>query len=279
MAFIQNNKFREISEQAKGGNEKALKIIQGMRSNYSQEDIDTLVNDYYSINVPNEVKEEIVEEQLSQEMIPEETLVEETLNDSVTNNVMDLSEILDGEMGDLLDENEIEDLTFNKFLENKSKDGVRSRKNSEYFKAYDAEGRQNYMNGKIDSYKKKFNGQLKNIDRHYRDVNSALDKYINTSSMELDDDIELDMNKANDAYRAATSNQDFMNSFGRGWDEDDNQQIQGILKALMQTYGKKNVLAVLNTLRSDNENYKNFRTNQIDSEIGRYSKSIENLLK
>lgn len=279
MAFIQNNKFREISEQAKGGNEKALKIIQGMRKNYSQEDIDTLVNDYYSINVPNEVKEEIVEEQLPQEMIPEETLVEETLNDSVTNNVMDLSEILDGEMGDLLDENEIEDLTFNKFLENKNKDGVRSRKNSEYFKAYDAEGRQNYMNGKIDSYKKKFNGQLKNIDRHYKDVNSALDKYINTSSMELDDDIELDMDKANDAYRAATSNQDFMNSFGRGWDEDDNQQIQSILKALMQTYGKKNVLAVLNTLRSDNENYKNFRTNQIDSEIGRYSKSIENLLK
>lgn len=279
MAFIQNNKFREISEQAKGGNEKALKIIQGMRSNYSQEDIDTLVNDYYSINVPNEVKEEIVEEQLPQEMVPEETLVEETLNDSVTNNVMDLSEILDGEMDDLLDENEIEDLTFNKFLENKNKDGVRSRKNSEYFKAYDAEGRQNYMNGKIDSYKKKFNGQLKNIDRHYKDVNSALDKYINTSSMELDDDIELDMDKANDAYRAATSNQDFMNSFGRGWDEDDNQQIQSILKALMQTYGKKNVLAVLNTLRSDNENYKNFRTNQIDSEIGRYSKSIENLLK
>ena len=279
MAFIQNNKFREITEQAKGGNEKALKIIQGMRSNYSQEDIDTLVNDYYSVNVDNEVKQEIAQEQLAPEMIPEETQVEETLQDSISNNVMDLSEILDGEMGDLLDENEIEDLSFSKFLENKTRDGNRSRKNSEYFRAYDPEGRANYMTSKINSYKGKFNGQLKNIERHYKDVNSALDKYINNSNMELDDDIELDMNKANDAYRAATSNEDFMNSFGRSWDEDDTQQIQGILKALMQTYGKKNVLAVLNTLRSDNENYKNFRTNQIDTEIGRYSKSLENLLK
>lgn len=279
MAFIQNNKFREITEAAKGGNEKAMKIIQGMRSNYNQNDIDTLVNDYYSINVENSVKEEISDDILPPEQQFEETQIEETMEQNPVETPVDYTSIFDDEMKDLIDENEIEDTTFNKFIENKGRDGIRSRKNAEYFSAYDAGERQKYMGGKIDAYKKKFNGQLKNIDRHYRDVNLALDKYINTSSMELDDEIELDMNKASDAYRAATSNQDFMNSFGRGWDEDDNQQIQGILKALMQTYGKKNVLAVLNTLRTDNENYRNFRTNQIDSEIGRYSKSLENLLK
>ena len=36
MAFIQNSKFREISEAAKNGNEKALMIIQALRKKSSQ---------------------------------------------------------------------------------------------------------------------------------------------------------------------------------------------------------------------------------------------------
>jgi hypothetical protein len=51
------------------------------------------------------------------------------------------------------------------------------------------------------------------------------------------------------------------------------------LKGLIANYGKQNVMAALNTLNSDNNNYRDFLNNQIDTEISRYSKSLEGLLK
>ena len=275
MAFIQNNKFREIIEASKNGNEKAMKIIQALRNQTPQSDIDNLVSDYYSLNTTNEQKEEIAE----QEILPNEIVPEQVEEVPPQGEVIDLTDTLNVEMEDLLDENEIDDINFNDFLKNKNRDGVRSRKNSEYFKAYDLVGRQNYMTTKINDYKKKFNGRLKNIERNFRDVDNSINKYIDNTNLELDDDKNLDMEQVGLAYNAILGNENFMNSFGRSWDEEDTQEIYSILKALIQTYGKQNVLAVLNTLKSDNENYKNFRTNQIDTEVSRYSKSIENLLK
>lgn len=275
MAFIQNNKFREIIEASKNGNEKAMKIIQALRNQTPQSDIDNLVSDYYSLNTTNEQKEEIAE----QEILPNEIVPEQIEEVPPQGEVIDLTDTLNVEMEDLLDENEIDDINFNDFLKNKNRDGVRSRKNSEYFKAYDLTGRQNYMTTKINDYKKKFNGRLKNIERNFRDVDNSINKYIDNTNLELDDDKNLDMEQVGLAYNTILGNENFMNSFGRSWDEEDTQEIYDILRALIQTYGKKNVLAVLNTLKSDNENYKNFRTNQIDTEVSRYSKSIENLLK
>ena len=273
MGFIQNNKFKEITAASKNGNEKAMKIIQALRNNSNQSDIDALINDYYSFETPNEEKVEILEEVLP------ENLVQEQIEVPNLENVEDLTQTLDSEFMDLLDENEIEETTFNNFLENKHRDGIRARKNSDYFKAYSSDDRKNYMVSKIDQYKKKFNGRLKNIERNYKDIDNSINKYIDNTNLELDDEIELDMDKVNSAYSSAINNENFMNSFGRSWDEDDNQEIYGILNALVKTYGKRNVLAVLNTLKNDNNNYRDYRNNQIDTEIGRYSKSIENLLK
>lgn len=275
MAFIQNNKFREIRESAKAGNEKAMKIIQGLRNGVSQDDINNLVSDYYSLETPNEVKEEIATEQI----LPEEIVPEPQIEQPQPNEVVDWSSFLDEEMNDLLDENEIDNLSFNDFLKNKNRDMLRSRKNADYFKAYDFDGRQNYMNSKIDTYKNKFNNQFKNIDRNYRDMDKSINKYIENTNLELDDGKELDMPTVDTAYNVMTTNEDLMSGFGRSWDDADNQEVFAILREYIQTYGKNNVLAVLNTLKSDNANYRDFRTNQIDSEIGRYSKSIENLLK
>ena len=95
----------------------------------------------------------------------------------------------------------------------------------------------------------------------------------------LDDDQSLDLSKADNAYRDLTENSSVMSSFGRHWDENDNNVVMEQLTQLIQQYGKQNVLAALNTLTSDTESYKNYLNNQIDSEITRYSKSIENLLK
>jgi N-methylhydantoinase B/oxoprolinase/acetone carboxylase alpha subunit len=70
-----------------------------------------------------------------------------------------------------------------------------------------------------------------------------------------------------------------MKSFGRHWDETDNQEMESTLQRLVLQYGKKNVMAVLNTLRGDADNYSKHKVNQIDTEINRYSKSLDNLLK
>ena len=95
----------------------------------------------------------------------------------------------------------------------------------------------------------------------------------------LDDDIELDMGIASNAYDSITNDHDMMLGLGRGHDSEDFEDVVNTLDMLVKQYGKKNVMAALNTLRSDNNNYKDFRNNQIDSEIKRYSGSLEKLLK
>ena len=57
------------------------------------------------------------------------------------------------------------------------------------------------------------------------------------------------------------------------------QETKETLQELVIKYGKKNIMAVLNTLKSDVDNFKSFKNNQIDDEVNRYTKSIEKLLK
>lgn len=301
MAYINNGKFKEILSASKDGNEKALMVLQAIRKFEPQETVDQLMNEYYNLSsnqllddtqqniqetvenpVESELKDEIQELATTEEVVEDDSVempivdgnTEETLE-----NPIDLTEILDGELDGLLDENEIEDVDFGTYLKNKSRDGLRARKNSDYFKAYDLEGRTNYLNNKIGAYKEKFNGNLRNIERKYNDVSQSLNNYTQNVKNMLDDDQSLDLTKADSAYKDLTENESVMSSFGRHWDEDDNNVVMEHLNNLIVQYGKQNVLAALNTLTSDNDGYRDYLNNQVDTEIGRYSKSIENLLK
>ena len=275
MPFINNKKFCEIRESAKSGNEKAKMILQAISKNSPQNDLDNLINDYY--NVPPVISLEEPENSVLNEEIFED---DKDIIDGENNvEIEDLTEILNTEMDGLLDENDVEDITFGDFLKNKHRDGIRAKKNGDYFKAYDLNGRQKYMDDRINNYKDKFIGRKRDVERQFDDLEKSIDKYSKDVNYMLDDDMELDMNVANQAYDEFTNDENTMKSFGRHWDDSDSSQIVDILKELVVKYGKKNVMAVLNTLKSDNNNYKNYKKQQIDNEIGRYTKSIENLLK
>ena len=290
MAFINNKKMKEIMIAAQNGNEKALMILQAMRKGNSQQDVDGLVNDYYNIinDVPpmEMIEETKIQPETETNSIPNETDTEdidqpemEVDVEPVLPDVTDLSDLLSAEMEGLLDENEIEDLTFNKFLDNKRRDSLRMRKNSDYFKAFDLDGRNTYVENKVAEYGKKFDGNRRNIEREYNDLNNSLDGHINSVNLLLDDDIDLDMNAASSAYDDLTSNQGAMAQINRYWDENDNLELRETLQGLVVKYGKKNIMAVLNNLKNDINNYKNYKNNQIDEEVNRYTKSIEKLLK
>lgn len=278
MAFLQNQKYKEIYEAAKGGNEKAKMILQALRKNQPQADLDRLTDDYYNIQTNTQVEPEnaILEENQPENVIPDEGSTIETTADVAE---FDLTKILDDEMDGLLDELEIDDLSFDEFLKNKSRDNLRARKGSDYFKAYDSMGRNEYMNNKINSYKSNFDGRLKDIERRHSDVLQSMNSYSQSVNDMLDDGVEMDMDKVSSAYNDFTTDAEAMGSFGRHWDENDNALIVAKLQGLVAQYGKQNVAAALNTISSDNDNYRDFLNNQIDSEVSRYTKSIENILK
>lgn len=284
MPFIDNKKFQEIRGSAKDGNETAMQIMQAMRNGVAQCDIDTLVNNYYGVSDTAQEVHEQVDEYLDplyeKETVTPLEQVEETETVPTDNiETVDISAILDTEMDGLIDENDIQDTSFSDFIKDKSKAGLRMKKGADYFKAYDLDGRTNYMNKKIDSYKEKFGGRMKDIERRFNDTDKALGMYANTANLLLDDGVDIDMDKTNSAYSDFTGNERAMGSFGRYWDEGDMQEISDALKELASVYGKKNVIAAINVLKSDNSNYRDHLNNQVDEEISRYSKSIEKLLK
>lgn len=282
MPFINNRQYKEINEAAKGGNEKAQMILQAILKGNSQDDLNNLVNDYYNVlsDVPpiDQIDTTQEDSPVEDEAVEDIQMISDTTQD-IQPQAVDLTELLDGEMEGLLDENVLDEFSFMDFLNNKKKDGLRARKNNDYFKAFDLEGRTNYLENKKNAYNGKFDGSRRDIERHYNDTNTALDNYSNDVNLMLDDEMDLDMNTANQAYDELTGNEGAMKSFGRHWDQMDNENMKSILQELVIKYGKKNVMAVLNTLRGDNDNYSKFKNNQIDTEINRYGKSLENLLK
>lgn len=278
MAFLNNTKYKEIREAAKNGNEKALKILQAIRKNALQSDLDGLVDDYYKIDsapieTPPQVEEEVIEEQPP---VVEETIVEEEAP-APAPEIDD--EALAKDFDGLIDDDEIDDISFADFLSNKKKDGIRSRKNADYFKAYSPEIRQAYMDNSINSYKSKFDNKLKDIDRNYRDMDNAITGYAKDIDLMLDDNVELNMDEAGKAYNDLVEDEGTMHGFSRSWDEADRLSVEEALKGLITKYGKKNVIAALNTLRNDNNGYRDYLNNRIDTSISGYSKKLENLLK
>lgn len=286
MAYLKNNQYKEIYNAYKGGNIKAAEILQALRNGTSQEELDSMVGSYYDVGgiqpvveVPEITPAAEPEENLNTEPVIEAGTVENNVQDFSGSSIADLSSALDKDFEDILDENEISDTSFADFLSNKRRDGIKAKKNREYFGAYSPLDREKFMTSKIDAYKGKFNNRLKDIDRRYRDMDSAISMYMQNINESLDDDIELDMGTANKVYEDLTTSEDIMHGFGRSWDQEDLSIVIDSLRELVNKYGKKNVMAALNVIKTDNNNYKDYLNNQVDSEIGRYSKSIENLLK
>ena len=306
MAFINNKKYAEIRTAAKDGNEKALLILQAMRKMASQPDVDRLVEDYYKI--PEEtpaqqplpqatetteynIADSLPTEEVSPDSEPKDGVLtdddlavadivsEEDLDDGGDVETVNLGEEdIEKDMDGLIDEDDIDDLTFVDFLSDKKKNMKRARKNAEYFKIYDDDSRKKYALNAMDKYRSKFSTLESDVDKRNKDVTKALGLYTQNVIDSLDDDVELDADAVDRAYMDLTDDSGAMRSFGRYWDDDDKAVVFGALKALIEKYGKKNVLAMMNTLKSDNENYKSYMHNKIDTEIGKYSKNLHMLL-
>ena len=284
MAFINNKKFAEIRNAAKNGDEKALKVLQAMRKMQPQADIDRLVEDYYAIPAP--AVEETPETPAATDDLSlddasvADLVISSDIADSdgdvttITYNLDDITKDMDG----LIDEDEVEDMSFSDFLADKKRNMMRARKNADYFKMYDNDSRSKYAADAVAKYKAKFGDLERDIDRRNKDTMTALGMYEQSVGDELDDEVELSADNADKAYSDLIDNSGAMHSFGRYWDEEDKANVITELKALIGKYGKKNVLAAINTLKSDNENYKSYMHNKIDTEVGKYSKNLENLL-
>ena len=144
MPYLNNTKFKEIRTAAGDGNEKAKMVLQALRQG-KQEDVDRLVEDYYSIPQQNMNEVQIQTELQVNPMENPPESVEEPIHavmEEITENlgsepvIEDWTDVLDKETDGLFDENEIAQITFSDFLGNKRRDGIRAKKNSEYFKAF-----------------------------------------------------------------------------------------------------------------------------------------------
>lgn len=291
MAFINNAKLQEIRTASRGGNEKAAMVLQALRKGSSQDDLDRLVADYYGINatdaVENNANVELNNPEVERPVIENIDSVDGNMDEPIhdkpfQNNLEedeDFDKRLDNDLKDVLVENKIDDVDFNKFLKDKSNNSLKSQRTSDYFKAYDPEKREGYLANKIQKYSDGFNGKRRNAERRFNDMSKSLELYGQNVNDMLDDSIELDLSQMNNAYNDFVGNEDTMSSFGRYWDEQDNENVKNVLYSLVQQYGKKNIQAMLNTLTSDATNYKDFLDNQVETEVGRYTKDIEKLLK
>lgn len=301
--FINYRKFRELQEAARNGNEKAKIIIDKYMGDspdmdsidrlldeyYGNAGIDTLTNTTQSVDEVNEAISERMEEpneEIDVEGI-EELGVQEPVEEEpqiipeqpIQDQPIDISADLDKELDGLIDDNEFDDLSFGDFLSNKRKDANKAKKNAEYFKAYDQGGRESYLSSKKDEYGHSFDGRRRQNERGFNDINGALDVYSQMVTDMPDDDAEIDVSVASKAYDDFTGNDANMGAFGRSWDDSDKELIKTSLLALVQQYGKKNVMAVLNTLRDDCSAWRKFNDGKIDNAVSNYGKALDALLK
>lgn len=287
MAYIDNIKFKEILEASRNGNEKAKMIMQGMRKMSSQDDIDRLVYEYY--NVPVEAEEVVPVEEPSMVEQPEEVAVTDGENIATepeivsepenSGDVVDITDLLKSEMEGLVDEDEFMSVSFTDYLKNKQRGAMRATKNSDYFKAFDMNGRHAYADDMINSYRDRFSGNLRDIERGYADNDKALSLYTQKMTDSLDDGVEFDTDATKGAYGELVGNENAMSSFGRHWDDNDVETVLTALSELSNKYGKANVIAALNVLRGDNDGHRDYLNNMIDTNIGKYTKAIDKLLR
>lgn len=303
--FIKINQMRELQEASKNGNPQAKNILDKyMERRPDMESVYRLIDEYYK-GIPTqpvqeepivkpdnaqviEEKAEPVEEKAQEDVaiIPDEGKVESQIDaienaDCLTsdNVPVDISADLDRELDGLIDNEDVEDLSFSDFLGNKKRDALRSRKNHDYFNAFDQAGRESYLAKKKDEYGHGFDNKRRQIERNLTDINNALDVYSNFVTDSPEDNVEIDMDMASKAYEDLTGDESAMGAFGRSWDAQDNESIKAKLLPLIQTYGKKNVMAVLNNLREDAHAWATFSNGKIDHSVNAYGKAMDDLLK
>ena len=289
MRFINYKQLQELQEAARNGNENAKNIIgKYMEDQPDMDSIERLIGEYYGNagmkelelkdeiekggNVENAYAQEIAEphEEIEEEEIIEEIQPEEPI---------DISEDLDRELDGLIDDDEFDDIKFTDFIGNRKKDKLRAKKNAEYFKAFDPKGRENYLNGKLSEYDNGFGERRRKIERGVSDIDSAISKYGEYVTDLPEDEIEVNIDSVSQAYDDFTKDEATMDAFGRHWDEHDLEQIKGVLQSLANQYGKKNVQAILNTLREDCKAWGEFCNGRIKNSVDTYGKALSNLLK
>lgn len=292
MAYINNAKLQEIRSASRGGNEKAAMVLQALRKGSSQADVDRLVSDYYNIDATDAVENNAnvdlpMPEQPRTEVFDDIEIEKGTdapthskpYQNELIQDDEDFDKKLDDDLKGVITENKLDDVDFSKFLKDKANNSAKSLKTADYFKAYDPEKREGYLANKVQKYNDSFNGKRRNAQRKFNDMSKSLSLYSQNVNDMLDDSVELDLSQMNKAYNDFVDNEDTMSSFGRYWDDEDNESIKNVLIGLVKQYGKKNIIAMLNTLTSDATNYKDYLDNQVETEVGRYSKDIEKLLK
>ena len=286
MSFLKIKDLKVVREAAKSGDARAKAIMEKLSKGEKQEEIDRLVGDYYSPASKAEQAQVSLPKPDPAALAAKPSIKNDGQNVNKQNpNVpvieasSDISSLLDKELDGSIDTNDIEDASFGDFIKKKRIDMSRAKKGPEYFKAFDPQGRLDYIAKKTDGYNHKFDTKRKDIGRIFRDMDGALATYLQTVSDLQDDPNELDMGKASEVYEGLTGDEDLMHGFGRGWDAEDSEAVRNKLDELVKQYGKKTVIAALNTLREDNKSYSDFRNGQIDQETKRYGKSLEDLLK
>lgn len=224
------------------------------------------------------IKEEVVETKEVKEPTNEEqeNKVQEEEKPQPT---MNFSELLDKETDGLFEENEIPQMDFSQYLENKHRDGVRARRNAEYFKAFSPEDRRQYVDMKKKTYTDKFGDSLHDIDRSHNDYLKSLENlYDDINNGIEEDEKELSPESSSGAYDEITSNKATMRVLNRYWDSNDMGEVSSFLNGLIQKYGKQNVLSAMGLLKQDVDAYSEFRKKQIQDEIDRYGNTIEKTL-
>lgn len=293
--FIDYKKFEDIRKAAANGNAQAKNIIDKyMDDDPDMDSVERLINEYYGNAGIDSLKEamkaedadEQIKEATEDAFVPEPDIPEEFEEDEqVVQQDMpsiapiDISADLDKELDGIIDAGEVGDLSFMDFIGNKMKEANKAKKNAEYFKAYDQEGRDSYLSKKKDEYNHSFDGMRRDNERRFNDISLSLDSYGKMVDDFPDDGTNIDVSVASEAYDEFVNDKSAMGAFGRSWDESDMNVIKSALLALVQQYGKKNVKAVLNTLRDDCSAWRSYNDGKIDNAISSYGKSLDSLLK
>lgn len=288
MAFLNNKQYKLIRDAQKNGDERAIAICQAYMKGCEQTDLDKMVSDYFNPQeLTQQTKAAIEQSNAKDGQSNAETSMDAVdAPDAMVGNVQaeapsiaDISGELDKELDGVFDIPEIKESSFDDFIKKKKSNALRAKKDSGYFRAFDEDGRLDYLQKKKDEFSKKLDVNRKDIDRSFRDMDSAIGGYSMMVSEIPDDPNELDLPTADKAYDDIMGLKDKTHSFGRGWDDEDNKEMRDELQSLVAKYGKKNVLAALNSLKGDNQAYHDFRRGQIDQATGDYGKALDKLLK
>lgn len=279
--FIPYRKLSELRKAASAGDSKARNIVDRyMDRNADMETISRLMDDYYGVSsskekevekeTPTPVKE--VEKE-TVDIVPTEK--EEKSSVDKEDDFSDLSKELDG----LVDLPSIEPTSFREYVSSKEKSRRAAKKDANYFKAFEPERRKAFLEKSKKDFSDSLNGKRRDLERSYGDISSALDIYGQYVSDMPEDYVQLDILSSSKAYGDLVDNDNAMSSFGRGWDEKDLSEMKSELSELVSKYGKKNVVAMLNSLREDGNSWRDYGSNAIDSAVSNYGKALDKLLK